>query len=203
MEYICFKAPFCATVSGPSGSGKTQFVKNVIMNADKLIEPVPEKIIYCYSEWQKTFEGLPCEFIEGIPDLDVLKADKTSSRLLILDDLLTTVKGKEMDILFCQGSHHWNLNIMFLTQNAFYANMRTARVNSQYLVLLKNVSDKLQISNLGKQMFPGKQTYFMDAYNDATAKPYSYLLIDLHPTTPDEIRLRSNIFNDPVVYLYK
>ena len=38
--------------------------------------------------------------------------------------------------------------------------------------------------------------YLQAAFNEITKKPYSYLLIDLHPTTSDEIRFRTNIFPD-------
>ena len=43
-------------------------------------------------------------------------------------------------------------------------------------------------------MFPGKKNFLVDAYSDATKTPHSYLLVDLHPETPDEYRVRSNIF---------
>ena len=41
----------------------------------------------------------------------------------------------------------------------------------------------------------------MESFQDATSQPYGYLLFDLHPSTPDDYRLRSNIFNSfPHVY---
>ena len=33
----------------------------------------------------------------------------------------------------------------------------------------------------------------MQVYEDVTAKPYSYLFIDLHQKTPEVIRVRTNI----------
>jgi hypothetical protein len=43
-------------------------------------------------------------------------------------------------------------------------------------------------------MFPGKAKYFQDAYLDATKKRGGYLLLDLKPETPDDWRVRTNIF---------
>ena len=47
---------------------------------------------------------------------------------------------------------------------------------------------------LAKQMFPGRTQYLLDSFHDATKKPFSYLLIDCHPQTPENIRLRTSIF---------
>jgi hypothetical protein len=54
-------------------------------------------------------------------------------------------------------------------------------------------------------MYPGCGEYLIEAYKDATQKPYTYLLIDLHPQTVDEYRLRAKIFPDKyqVVYVKK
>jgi len=62
---------------------------------------------------------------------------------------------------------------------------------------MKNPSDRLQIKNLGRQLFPGSK-HFEESFADATSKPYGYLLIDLTQTTPDNMRLRSNIFHEDI-----
>jgi hypothetical protein len=131
---------------------------------------------------------------EGVPNLAALWADPTR-KLLILDDLMTTIKCKDLNAVFCQGSHHWNMSVIHITQNAFYGGMRTARINSHYLFLLKNPADKLQVMTLARQMYPKKQQFFLDAFEDATARPFGYLLVDLESTTDDRIRLRTNIFD--------
>jgi len=107
--------------------------------------------------------------------------------------------------LFTRGSHHWNLSIIHIVQNLFFNGIRTSRINAQYLILMKNPSDKLQIKNLGRQVFPGSK-HFEEAFVDATSRPFGYLLIDLTQTTPDNMRLRTNIFPDKdgiVVYAPK
>jgi hypothetical protein len=45
-------------------------------------------------------------------------------------------------------------------------------------------------------MFPTKAKYFIEAFEDATSNPFSYLVVDTHPQTPEKERLTTNIFPD-------
>ena len=72
--------------------------------------------------------------------------------------------------------------------------MRTISLNAHYMILFKNPRDGSQITHLSKQMYPSRSKYMMEAYRDATSPPYGYLFIDLKPDTPEDMRLRSNIF---------
>ena len=203
-----FKAPFTACLSAGTKCGKTNWAVNFVNNAKTLIEPSPEKIYWAYGEWQDGYKDLPSDviLIEGVPDSEVFKADKDVSKLLICDDLMRNYKKEDLCELFCQGSHHWNLSVMHIVQNLFYNNLRNARINSHYLILMKNPSDRLQLLTLARQIFPTKQKFLSEAYDDACAEPYGYLLLDLEPSTDDSLRLRTCIFpNDPycLVYQYK
>ena len=62
------------------------------------------------------------------------------------------------------------------------------------LILFKSPRDSSQVNHLAKQMFPGHVKYMQEAFQDATKRPYGYLLCDLKPETPSDFRLRSNIF---------
>ena len=42
----------------------------------------------------------------------------------------------------------------------------------------------------------------IEAYEDATSIPYTYLVIDLKPATDDKMRLRSGVFPDDTHYVY-
>ena len=130
---------------------------------------------------------------------------KPTQVLLICDDLMQAYGSKKKDELcqlFCQGSHHWNLSILHIVQNLFFSNMRTARINSHYIILMKNPSDRLQLLNLARQIFPGKQKYVVEAFDDACSSRFGYLLLDLEPSTQDDMRLRTNIF-DEIGYVYQ
>jgi hypothetical protein len=197
-----FKHPFTAIVAGPSGSGKTVFTTKFIENASKLINPSPQKILWCYGEYQKFFNTMKnVEFHEGLPDL--ASFDGQQRTLLIIDDLMHETDDRVSKI-FTRVSHHKDLSVLYLTQNLFYGSKqnRTMSLNTHYLILFKNARDATQISHLAAQMYPGKSKFLIEAYHDATSTPFSYLLIDLKPDTEDKLRVRSNIFPEETTYVY-
>lgn len=199
------KHPFGCICAGPTQSGKTYFVKKFVANLHHLVSPVPTYIYWCYSEWQPAYNDLQghVTLISGLPDMSMLQSNANQPQLLILDDMMQEMKTDPRLVqLFTRGSHHWNLSCLHIVQNLFFQGLRTSRVNAQYLVLMKWPSDRLQITNLGKQLFPGKLKYFLEAYDDATQRPYGYLLVDLNQATSDKHRLRSNIFPGETMYVY-
>ena len=120
-----------------------------------------------------------------------------STNLLILDDQMSKVGDtKELADLFTKGSHHRNLTIIYIVQNLFDKgkSMRTGSLNAQYLILFKSPRDKTIIQHLGNQMFPKNTKFLVEAFDDATQVPYRYFLIDLRQETPENMRIRSNIF---------
>jgi hypothetical protein len=183
-------------VAGPSSSGKTQFVFRLIRHADRLVDPPPEKIMYCYGEFQPSFLELPqVEFHEGLPNVESF--DGRSRVLLIIDDLMNEADQNVCN-LFTKLSHHRNVSVVFVTQNLFHRNrhVRTMNLNTHYVVLFKNPRDAGQVANLARQMYPGKSNFVVEAFRDATREPYGYLLIDLKPETEERYRIRTNIFPD-------
>ena len=197
-----FKHPATITLSGPTGSGKTSFCLRIIENIDLMFNPPPVKVLFCYSENQSLYENLPkgVELVKGLPDSDYLQSTKTISKLVILDDMMTAVDKSVCD-MFIKGSHHWNMSIMLIKQNIFHGK-RECRINSSYLVLFRSPNDKLQISTLGRQLFPESKGYIADAYKKACSTPYSYLLIDCHQETEEELRLKSSIFPGEFTSVY-
>ena len=200
-----FLHPSSIVISGPSGSGKTVFVRRLLLS--KMVLPFPTRIVIMYGEWQKEYETLQeqlpnIEFIKGpLPDGFHEQFNPNEKNILILDDQMGEIENsKELVNLFTQGSHHRNLTVVLLLQNFFQKgkSIRSATLNAKYIVLFKNLRDKLQASVLGRQMYPSKGGAFIEALEDATKAPFGYLVIDLLPETQEEYRLRTNIFpNDP------
>ena len=60
---------------------------------------------------------------------------------------------------------------------------RKIRLNSNYLILFRNIHDQKQISTFAQQMYPEFWREFMDIYADATSIPYGYLFLDNQPPT--------------------
>jgi hypothetical protein len=194
-------------VVGPTQCGKTQFVLKLIHYSSCFIIPAPERIVWCYGAYQEIFHSenfsAHVEFIEGLPDANVLDGRRT---LLIIDDLMSETDSRVTN-LFTKGSHHKNASIIYISQNLFHKGKenRNISLNTHYLVLFKNPRDAAQIVHLGRQIFPDRAKYLRESFSDATSHCYGYLLVDLKTTTPDELRLRTNIFPNETtsVYVYK
>ena len=197
MSGFKFNFPCTATVSGATGSGKSSFIAKVIHNADKMFTTTPRRIVYFYGVWTKDFNKLKnkVEFFQGLPQEDFFY-NNTLPTLAIVDDLTTEHSNNKSIIknMFTRGSHHLNVSVFFLTQNIFDKSLRDISLNSHYIVLLKTARDQKQVCYLAQQVFAIDWRYCLDAYKQCTALPFSYMLLDLHPTTLDHLRIRSQIF---------
>jgi hypothetical protein len=183
--------PFTCIVAGCKQRGKTVWVKSLLQNAQTTISPVPQRIIWCYVQWQSSYFDMMrttpgIEFNQGIPE-DIDNADYldvSQRNLIVLDDLMAqSGKDKRIADLFAKGSHHRNLSFIYIVQNIFH---------QDYIVLFKSPRDKQQISMLARQINPGRVQEFMRSYEDATSRPHGYLMLDLKPTTDDQQRLKTN-----------
>ena len=194
------KHPFTCVLAGPTGCGKTYFVVELIKGSH--IHPLPERIIWCYGEWQPLYEKLPnVEFVEGL-NFDI---DSGKNTLVVIDDLMHET-DERVSKLFTKGSHHRNMSVIYLVQNLFGKNKehRTISLNSHYLTVFKNPRDASQITHLAKQMYPRNVKYVQEAFADATSQPHGYLFVDLKQETPDHLRLRANVLKTcQTVYLQK
>lgn len=199
-QYLGFKSPFSCMISGPSQSGKTHFVNQILENHEKLIDKFLQlRVLWCYGiEAETTGQQLknPSVFIKyhkGLPTEDLLEGINT----VIIDDLLTeTAKNEKMTNLFTRVVHHKNINVFCMIQNIFYKStvIRNLNLNSNYIVLFRNIRDQTQLAIFARQFYPQNPKFIINAFLDATSKPYGYLLIDLHPKTADKFRIRSDIF---------
>ena len=147
-----------------------------------LVNFPPEKITWCYGEWQPFYSTLSTirsnlECVEGLPD--VLSFDSKNRNLVVIDDLMSET-DERVTKLFTKKSHHCNTSVIYLVQNLFPKGKesRTFSINAQYMALFKNPRDNTQVVNLAKHMYPGRVKYMQDAFRDATSLPHGYLFVD-------------------------
>ena len=195
---VRFKTPANFYVCGQTQSGKSYMVRCMLRHLEELFNPVPTKIVYCYGEYQKEFEEFPpnIELVEGFPNDLYSLTEGHDNSLVVLDDLMAQCSNDQrVSDLFTRGSHHRGISVLYLTQNLFPPGKlsRTISLNSHYMMVFRNPRDSLGIATLAKQMFPKHTNYLLDAFQDATSKPYGYLMIDCHQLTPENMRLRTNI----------
>ena len=205
-----WKHPFPALIAGPTCCGKSQFVKRLLESGEEMIDGAPENIIWCYSLYQSAYDEMQnsipnIQFVEGVPtDLESM-INPSIRNAVVIDDLMQEVSNcPRITSLFTKGCHHRNLSVIFILQNIFHRGkeLRDMSLNCHYLVLFKSPRDSSQVTHLAKQMFPGHSKYMLESFQDATSRPYGYLLCDLKAQTPIDFRLRANIFPGETQYAY-
>ena len=213
MAYrFAFAHPATIVLAGPTQCGKTQFLVKVLR--EMRFEPAPQRIVWVYSEWQAAYDELArdisgIQFIHGFSSELYETFDRGVRNLLILDDQMEDKAvhkrgANTVTTYFTKGSHHRNLTIVYIVQNLYHndTSMRTVSLNSHYMVLFKNPRDATQIRTLSYQMYPRSSTFLVDAYEDATSKPYGYLLLNLRPDACDALRVLTDVFDEkPTAYV--
>ena len=207
---LSFRHPTTILIAGPTQAGKSFFFKEILEN--NLIQPPPSRIIFVYGEHQPDLKNLnkiyeSVEFVKGVRKfLEILPTINPNERnLVVLDDQMAEAgKLDEVSNLFTKGSHHRNITAVYIVQNLFDKGKahRTISLNSHYIVLFKNPRDQGQVRALAQQVFPTQVKFFMDAFSDATKSDHGYLLLDLHPLTPDAVRVRSKIFKNEQIEIF-
>ncbi len=209
-----FKHPTSILIAGNSGSGKSCLVANIIRKG--AIHPEPEKIFWFYRQYQTLYnellqEGHPIEFHEGLPE-NISEAryfDKRSRNLCIIDDLhLEKGSSEHVAQLFCNAGRHSNTTVIYITQNLFFkqSHGRDIRLNAKVIICFKNPQDRLQLSSIGRQVYPGKLQFFMSAVDKCFDRQFGYVVLDLSQATQDKYRVRSSLFGEseqgyPEVYV--
>ena len=200
--------PFNCIISGVSQSGKTTLVSNLLKLSDSIFTKKPERVFLFYKFNQSIYnemisnelvhekveisdETLDYEYIH----LLVNPYKSSNGSLIIFDDSMSDISN-DFTQIFTNLSHHQNCSVIYITQNLFHkdSNYRTMSLNAHYLFLMKNDRDKQHINNLARQVCPGNSTYVVESFIQATKSPYSFLLMDFRPQSPNILKLRSHIF---------
>jgi hypothetical protein len=192
-----------------SGSGKTVFVTKFLKNLDSMVNAEVEEIIWCYGVAQKMHSELaeqlkiPIRFFEGVPRVEDISRNNSGPKIVVIDDLMGRYANEIVD-LFTMHSHHFNLSILNCVQNVFHQSKgsRDISLNSHYIVFFNNPRDRAQISHFARQIDPQNTKFIVEAYREATLKPYGYLLFDFTQTCDEDKRLRSNIFPGEINFAY-
>ena len=207
---ITSRHPTTILITGPTQAAKTLFLKQILEH--QLIQPAPSRVIYVYCEHAPDLADLKqlyptIEYVQGMKNfvgiLPTIEADERN--LVVLDDQMSEAgKLEETSNLFTKGSHHRNITVVYIVQNVFDKGKvhRTISLNSHYMVLFKNPRDEGQMRSLAQQVFPTKVKFFMESFREATKIDHGYLLVDLHPVTPDPIRVRTGIFKSDEVEIF-
>ena len=191
---------------GGTGSGKTMFTKTLLQNAETMVDPPFDKIIWAYSEWQAAYKDMTgVEFVKGLNE-DVVKRENLKGHsCLVIDDLSDEIDAQLLGALFTKISHHRNLSVIFLLNNLFFKGVKTMRLvslNTHYMVIFKSPRDQNSIATIARQMYGKDYKIMVSAYQEATKEKFGYLIVDSKSDTPENIRLRTAIFQSiPICYI--
>ena len=197
---LCFTHPSRWIIYGPSGCGKTTFVSKLIKFSKNLFGFKFDTILYCSGQGfpeNKDQNILICnsfneEYIDNLNNSD--------NNLIIVDDNMHKATNDILiSDLFTKKSHHKNITVIILLQNLFPKSkyMRDISISSNYIVLFKNPRENMQVKLLGRQIDGDKSNFISNCYLDSTkSKPFSYLILDLGQTTPEFLKVRTNVFPD-------
>lgn len=209
-NYHIFKSPSTCIVAGPTMSGKSTLMCKILDYKDKIISPPVEEIIWCYGiespqllELKNKYPGIKLH--RGLPDLEKLsQLPRGVRRMLVIDDLMSETKGGILTNLFTKYSHHMDCSVFYLCQNILNnaREMRNIYLNAMYKILFYNPGDLTQISLLNNRMYPGHPQFLCKVLKEVSKQPHGFILLDQHPKTPNDLRVKSHIFPGQENYIY-
>lgn len=134
-------------------------------------------------------------FLNAIPNSFENNSTEDHVLYVIEDFMSEALESINLRDCFTKTSHHKNISIILILQNLFFKSKhaRTISLNVSYIYLMKSLRFECQYKTFLTQIFPSEWKFAFEVYKVATRKKYSYLLIDLKSSTPDVLRLRSNV----------
>jgi hypothetical protein len=133
--------------------------------------------------------------------------DPNSHTLIVIDDLMNDAcKSNVVELIFTRISHHRFCSCFYILQNAFVQgkNQVSINLNAKYIEVFRSPRSLVQLSLLNTQLFPHMPGILAASYTDAMKEhQYGYIVIDLTPQCPDELRIRSKIFPSEQTIVYK
>ena len=171
--------PFSLIVSGPTSSGKSTILFQILENLHQNTKPAIKKVVFIYGTYQEIFKNYPNIFFTD--DLDYIEAQCDVPTVIILDDVMSSVKNSQkLEELFTRGVHHRKVSVILTLQNLFYHGsvVKTLR---DYIILTRHIQDVSKLDTFARQLERKGSNYFKESYEDAISKKYGYVFCDLHP----------------------
>lgn len=185
----------CMMVAGPSRAGKSTFCLQLLANRHLLFDLPPKRMLWHHGceqlELHSQLRRLQVEVREGLGELQLQPHD-----LLVIDDLLDEAgASRTLRHLFTRDAHHMPCFVILITQNLFFKSRewRTISLNCTYLVLFSNPRDSSALQALSRQCFPQRHDLLSTLLRQLLLRDgQRYLLLDFHPDSPPQLRLRSH-----------
>lgn len=193
-------------LAGASSSGKTFRIASYLRLKNEIIKGGEDiqNIVFCYAAWQPIYSELEKEkvvtkWVNKLPSneefIELVRDYKgRGGSIVVLDDFMSEI-SKDLVEIFTVTSRHYHTSTFILLQSLFPPNplARILSLNCRFFHIFKNPRENAQISYLARQLNPSNYKWIVEAYHEATSKPYTCFVIDLTQEQKEEFRYRSNI----------
>jgi len=111
--------------------------------------------------------------------------------------------NQAMEDVFSQNSHHYNISIIFTTQNYFSTSRNLTIVRqTNYKIIFNDISDKTLLRNISCKISPSMPSFLSKCFKTLEEffpeDNYPYILIDSNPeSSMKKLAYRSNILPGP------
>ena len=199
--------PAHALFVGSTSSGKTRLCLHLLTHPHLFTQP-PQRVYFYFDQLQDSYleakRSLEARGIEMLlrrgsdVDLDELEALTGQSVVVIDDATEQTANSPKIARIFTNGRH--KRVSCWLLWHALYHKYSASRLisqNAQLYFMLPSVRLESQLRTFGVQL--GLKAKLLEAYSMcledsvAASSGHRYLLVDLCPHTPSQLRLRSRI----------
>lgn len=200
--------PSHALFVGASMSGKTRLCLHLLTNPH-LFHPKPQRILFHYDQFQESYldaktalqsKGIELLLYKGCSDVKLESLEKLPGQtILLIDDFSEETSSSAEIAKIATNGRHLNVSL-WLVWHSLYSKHPSSRVicqNARWFFFLPSPRLESQLRTFGAQL--GMKSALLKAYNktqEDEGEPYRYLLVDVGPTTPQILRLRSNIHSD-------
>lgn len=199
--------PAHALFVGSTSSGKTRLCLHLLTHPELFAKP-PQRVCFYFDQLQETYltakrvmgtHGIEMLLRRGCDvDLDELEALPGHTIVVIDDATEQTASSMRIARIFTNGRH--KRVSCWLMWHSLYHRHSSARLisqNAQLYFMLPSVRLESQLRTFGAQL--GMKSRLLEAYaacledgvDDEDA--HRYLLVDLCPATPLQLRLRSRV----------
>lgn len=197
--------PNHALFVGATQSGKTRLCLHLLTNP-QLFVPQPKRILFHYDQYQDAYleaktrlssQGIDLLLFKGCSGINMDSIDKLSGQtILLIDDFSEETSASKEIAKIATNGRHLNTSLWLVWHSLFskHPSSRIIVQNVRYYFFLPSLRLESQLRTLGSQL--GMKNQMLGAFHSVqedTSSDYRYLLVDVGPSTPSIMRLRTNL----------
>ena len=205
--------PSHALFVGATQSGKTRLCLHLLTHPH-LFNPKPQRILFHYDQFQDSYlqakaslasQGIELLLYKGCSEINLDSVEKLPGQtILLIDDFSEETSSSSEIARIAINGRHKNLSLWLIWHSLFskHAASRVICQNVRWFFFLPSLRLESQLRTFSSQLgMKARALWAFDKCQENIQEDHRYLMIDVGPSTPDIMRLRSNIHH-PVQYCY-